>query len=141
VAQLTGAWRELLDLGRDLGIVPAAHTTRREQAAHAEQGGLTQATAIAVATDAAVFGPRDPDDAAVARVWALVEETRHGATADFARWRRAWVAVNPASLWASRAAWRAPAAGSIRRPPASRGLGAVMTRLRRPGAMAGGTHR
>ncbi len=99
-ARVTGAWRELLDLGRDLGIVPAAHATRREQAAHAERHGLAHVASVAVATDAAVFGPDDPDDATAARIWALVEESRHGVMANLARWRRAWVAVNPASLWA-----------------------------------------
>jgi len=110
-ARVAGAWRELLDLGRDLGVAPVAHATRREQAAHAEQHGLAHAVAVAVAADAAVFGQADPDEASVARIWALTEKSRHGATTPLARWRRAWVAVNPASLWASRAAF----AGGIRR--------------------------
>lgn len=107
-ARVAGAWRELLDLGRDMGIAPAAHATRREQATRAEQDGFPQAVAMAVAADAAVFGPRDPDDATAASVWALVDQVRRGATANLARWRRAWVAVNPASLWASRAALARP---------------------------------
>ncbi len=114
-ARVTGAWRELLDLGRDLGIVPVGHATRREQAAHAERHGLASVTTIAAAADAAVFGPGDPDDAAADRIWALVEESRHGATADLARWRRAWVAVNPASLWAARAAASAGRAARVGR--------------------------
>jgi len=104
----TGAWRELLDLGRDLGIAPVAYATRREHAAHAEQHGLARVTSVAVATDAAVFGREDPDEATVAHIWSLVEEARRGTTANLARWRRGWVAVNPASLWASRADWFAP---------------------------------
>lgn len=103
-ARVAGAWRELLDHGRDLGVAPVAHATRREQAEHAEQHGLAHAVDVAVAADAAVFGQADPDEASVARIWALAEKSRHGATAPLARWRRAWVAVNPASLWASRAA-------------------------------------
>jgi hypothetical protein len=102
------AWREVLDLGRDLGIVPAAYATRREQAAYAERHGLARVTTIAAAADAAVFGPGDPDDAVAGQIWALVRESRHGATAGLARWRRAWVAVNPASL-------RAMPAGGTRR--------------------------
>ncbi len=101
-ARVTGAWRELLDFGRDLGVVPAAHATRREQAAHAERHGLAHVAVVAVATDAAVFGPEAPDDATAVRIWALVEESRHGVLGNLARWRRAWVAVNPASLWAAR---------------------------------------
>lgn len=101
-ARVTGAWRELLDFGRDLGIVPDAHATRREHAAQAERRGLRHAAVVAVATDAAVFGPDDPDDAAASRVWALVDEARRDATASLTRLRRAWVAVNPASLWPAR---------------------------------------
>ena len=107
-ARVAGAWRELADLGRDLGITPVARTaTRREQAAHAEANGLPGAGGVAVAADAAVFGPADPDGAAAAEVWALVETVRRGAIAPLPRGRRAWIAVNPASLWR-------PALGSSR---------------------------
>ena len=58
---------------------------------------------MADAADAATFGPADPDGAAAARVWQLVAAARRGATAALPRWRRAWVVVNPRSLWASRA--------------------------------------
>jgi len=101
--RVAGAWRELLDLGRDLGIGSAAPTaTRREQAARAEPSGLPAAGAVAAAADAAIFGPADPDDAAAAQVWALADEARRGAMARLSRRRRAWVAVNPAGLVAPR---------------------------------------
>jgi hypothetical protein len=77
--------------------------TRREFAAYAESRGLPSARAVADAADAATFGPADPDGAAAALVWQLVAAARRGATAALPRWRRAWVAVNPRSLWASRA--------------------------------------
>ncbi len=106
-ARAAGAWRELIDLGRDLGIGPAAAgapaPTRREFAARAEALGLSSAGAVAAAADAVTFGPADPDNAAAARLWALVAEARRTATAGLPRHRRAWVAVNPASLLASRA--------------------------------------
>jgi hypothetical protein len=122
-ARVAGAWCELIDLGRDLGIKrsasatpepsvtpgPAASVTgggamtRREFAAYAEARGLPAASDVAVAADTATFGPTDPDGAAVDRVWQLVETSRRGARARLPRWRRAWVTVNPASLWASRA--------------------------------------
>jgi len=114
-ARVAGAWRELIDFGRDLGIKPAAAEganaaapagtalTRRELAALAANHGLPSALAVAVAADAAVFGPADPDTEIAARVWSLVREARRGAMAALPRRRRAWVAVNPASLWASRA--------------------------------------
>jgi len=137
------AWRELVDLSRDLGITadvtgageagrPAALAaaggalTRREFAAYAESRGLRSARDVAAAADAATFGPADPDGAAAKRVWALVAAARRGATASLPRWRRAWVAVNPASLLASRAAIGRVVAG-IRRS------------LRASGASAGGS--
>jgi hypothetical protein len=134
--RVAGAWRELTDLSRDLGIVertadagrlPGAAgatsapatvkgaLTRREFAAYAEGRGLPSAAAVASAADAATFGPADPDGAAARRVWDLVAAARRGATASLPRWRRTWVAVNPASLWAS---WpvTAGAVGRRRRP-------------------------
>jgi Transglutaminase-like superfamily/TgpA N-terminal domain len=168
-ARVAGAWRELIDLGRDLGIERGAAVTpgapappgaagaagspgssgtpgpavsvagggamtRREFAAYAEARGLSAASAVAVAADAATFGPADPDGAAVRHVWQLVETARRGATARLPRWRRTWVAVNPASLWASRAvldravaqARRAARSRAVR-GPAARGHGRART--------------
>ena len=106
-ARVAGAWRELVDLGRDLGIsageASAPAPTRREFAAYAEKHGLADARAVAVAADAAVFGPADPDDAAVTQVWQLVTAARKAGTSSLPLRRRLWVAVNPVSLWASRA--------------------------------------
>ena len=99
-----GAWLELLDLGRDLGIERPANATRREFARTAERGGIAGALVVARAADAAAFRRDEPDDVAVTRVWTLAEQARRNATGPLARWRRAWVAVNPASLWASRPA-------------------------------------
>lgn len=138
-ARVAGAWRELIDLGRDLGIGRAASVapgpaasvagggamTRREFAAYAQARGLSAASAVAVAADAATFGAADPDGAAVARIWQLVERSRRDATAPLPRWRRAWVTVNPASLWASRAVIDRAVARTRRagRRPAARGSG------------------
>jgi hypothetical protein len=107
-ARVAGGWRELVDLGRDLGIGPAGPgapaPTRREFAARAETEGLPAAGAVAAAADAAVFGPADPDDAAAVRTWQLVAEARRAAMAGLPLRRRLWVAVNPASLLSSRRA-------------------------------------
>jgi Transglutaminase-like superfamily len=169
-ARVEGAWRELMDLGRDLGIQRAAPATpgtapllagggamtRREFAAYAEARALPAAAAVAAAADAAIFGPADPDGAAVARVWQLVETSRRDAKAPMPRWRRAWVTINPASLWASRAAIDRAVARTLRaRHPAARGSGrsrgsggthhsggARTARGRRRGeAIAGGAYR
>jgi hypothetical protein len=156
-ARVAGAWRELIDLSRDLGIAAATPDaggtpdaagtptttaaagatiatratagaggtpTRREFAAYAESRGLPSARAVAVAADAAIFGPADPDGAAAARVWQLVAAARRGAIAPLPRWRRVWVAVNPASLWARRAAMDraiARARRAVRGPGGGRG--------------------
>jgi hypothetical protein len=113
--RIAGAWRELVDLSRDLGALRAVRAegapgpapgapgalgalTRREFAAYAESRGLPSAREVADAADAAVFGAADPDGAAAAQVWQLVATARRGATARLPWWRRAWVAVNPASL-------------------------------------------
>jgi len=112
--------------------------TRREFAAYAEARGLPAASDVAVAADAASFGPTDPDSMAVARVWQLVETSRRGARAPLPRWRRAWVTVNPASLWASRAMTGRAAAQARRagRRPAPRGPG----RSRGSGGSGGSQH-
>jgi hypothetical protein len=132
-ARVAGAWRELVDLGRDLGIAAdgaaASAPTRREFAAHAEEHGLKEARAVAIAADAAVFGPADPDGAAVGEVWRLVATARRAATSGLPLRRRVWVAVNPVTLWASRATLdrlRAAArsqAARIPRPGPPRGQG------------------
>ena len=136
-ARVAGAWRELVDLSRDMGIVTSAPgaagepgvaggtPTRREFAAYADSRGVRSARDVAVAADAATFGPADPDGAAVTRVWALVATARRDTTASLSRWRRAWVAVNPASLFASRAAIGRAVAGARRaaRAPVASGRG------------------
>lgn len=128
--------------------------TRREFAAYVAARGLPAASAVAVAADAATFGPADPDGAAVARVWQLVETSRREARAPLPRWRRAWVTVNPASLWASRPvidqavararrAGRRPAApGSGRSGGTHHSSGARTAHgQRRGGAIPGGAYR
>lgn len=99
-ARASGAWRDLLDFCRDLGVVLAPDGTRREQATEAEQRALPGFSAVADAADAAVFGPGDPDEATIARIWGLADTARDGAAATLGAWLRLWIAVNPASLWA-----------------------------------------
>jgi hypothetical protein len=150
-ARIAGAWNELTDLSRDLGIaaavpdqaVPdqagpdAAGTpraaavsggipTRREFAADAESRGLASARAVADAADEATFGPAEPDSAAVKRVWDLVEAARQASTAPLSRRRRWWIAVNPASLWRPAVGASRTAIARARRAaqaPAARGSG------------------
>ena len=152
-ARVAGAWRELVDLGRDLGIAAAEASaqapTRREFAAYAEEHGLVDARAVAVAADAAVFGPADPDDAAVTRVWQLVAAARKAATSGLPLRRRLWVAVSPVSLWASRvtldrlrdaarsAASRVPRRGAPRTRPGAPRRPGPRPGVARPGPRGG----
>jgi Transglutaminase-like superfamily len=118
--RVAGAWRELTDLSRDLGVAAMAGApTRREFAAYAEGHGLLSARSVADAADAATFGPADPDGAAARHVWEMVSVARRGATATLPLWRRAWVAANPASLLAAHPAIGAAAARARRTARAS----------------------
>lgn len=113
VARVAGAWAELVDLGRDLGIAPQPSLTRRElcfpggatplstprhRGEDPTLGSIPGALDVATAVDAAMFAPGDPGPATADQVWALVAQAREGALAALPRWRRAWVAINPASL-------------------------------------------
>lgn len=98
-ARAAAAWRELLDLGRDLGIERPGNATRREQAAHAESSGLPRAAPVAAAADAATFGAEAPDAATAQAVWALADEARRATRSALPPVRRVWVALNPASLF------------------------------------------
>jgi hypothetical protein len=102
VARAGGAWAELVDLGRDLGIACQPALTRREQA---RASGMPGAEAVAMAADAVTFAPGDPGRAAADHVWELLAQARAGALRGLPRWRRLWVSVNPASLLAARAEW------------------------------------
>jgi hypothetical protein len=68
--RVAGAWNELIDVCRDLGVdVPAART-RREQAVAVATGDLT---GLAYSGDAAVFGPGQPSDADADAYWSMTQ--------------------------------------------------------------------
>lgn len=70
--RVAGAWREVVDRAADLGTDLSGTGTRRELA-------LAMATpaafALASETDAAVFGPAEPSEETVDKVWARATET------------------------------------------------------------------
>ncbi|MGZ3147133.1 transglutaminase domain-containing protein [Lentzea chajnantorensis] len=81
-------WHELVDHARDLGARVPRGLTRRQEAtllAGFDLGGL------AVRADAHVFGPGQPDQAAVDAYWADVREARKRMRTGVPRWRR-WLA-------------------------------------------------
>jgi hypothetical protein len=88
-----GAWDELLDRVRELGIATPTPTTRRRTAealdpllAAAAAGGSVRV--LASRTDDAVFSGREPDDAEVDAVWSEVIGTVAATRDGLSWWRR-----------------------------------------------------
>jgi hypothetical protein len=96
-ARFASGWRELLDQARDLGHPVPSQRTRREQA-RALSGGPRN---LALAADAAVFGPDDPSPQQIATYWEAVAMARKDLRRAVGRWRRIWSVVTPASLLSS----------------------------------------
>ena len=86
-AQVVGAWNELVDLTRDLGIRIPTHLTRRGQARFLVGD---EAAKLAARGDAAVFGPDQPSETEVTAYWTAVDivtwQVRSG-LGWLARWR------------------------------------------------------
>ncbi|HMC38258.1 MAG TPA: hypothetical protein VKI19_01260, partial [Acidimicrobiales bacterium] len=84
-AQVAGAWSELVDLCRDLGLSVPGRITRREQAAAV---ALADLAPLARRGDASIFGPGEPTDADVAEYWSSVDAARHQMRSGVSRVRR-----------------------------------------------------
>lgn len=89
----SGAWLELVDTARDLGIDVSRGTTRQAQAAAIGCGDE-----LAWAADRAIFGIDDPDPAGAAAYWRAVDAERRALLAGVTRRQRVVAALNPASL-------------------------------------------
>jgi transglutaminase-like putative cysteine protease len=98
-AQVVGAWNEVLDAARDMGLTPPPRSTRREAAAGLPAGS---ATALASEADAAVFGPDAPDKAVSTSVWRRSEETIRAMRATLDPRHRLLASISLASLRRSR---------------------------------------
>lgn len=97
-SRLAGAWAELLDHTRDLGLRPVRDGTRREQARSLEALDVGR---LAQSADQGVFGPGEPADDQVRDYWDRVELFRRATVSELSRWRRWRTALSPASLRAS----------------------------------------
>ncbi|MFD4639050.1 DUF3488 and transglutaminase-like domain-containing protein [Lentzea sp. NPDC058436] len=86
--RLATGWRELVDHARDLGAKVPKGLTRRQEANLLAPFGVHS---LAVHADDHVFGPGDPDQAAVDAYWAAVREARARMRSTVPRWRR-WLA-------------------------------------------------
>ena len=89
-----GAWQELVDSARDLGLAVPARRSRPAQASLLGAGSLD----LAHAADDAVFGPAPPDLSAAESYWRAVLESRSHLGAGLPWWRRWLAPFNLASL-------------------------------------------
>ncbi|MEO6511853.1 MAG: transglutaminase-like domain-containing protein, partial [Nocardioides sp.] len=89
-----GAWQELVDRARDLGLPVPAHRSRPSQAVALGPATLP----LARTADDAVFGAAAPSPDAADSYWGSVLEVRGGLGPDVPSWRRWLAPFNPASL-------------------------------------------
>lgn len=92
-ARIVGAWRELLDLARDLGQAIPPGLGRAEQGAR-----LGLDPTLAVTAQTALFARDRPADGQAKAFWAQVHEQRREMRRRVGPLRRAWAPWNPASL-------------------------------------------
>ncbi|MDE3206107.1 MAG: hypothetical protein KGQ66_18015 [Acidobacteriota bacterium] len=69
--QVAGAWSDLIDRCRDLGIVVPGMRTRSEQASTVGTADLAE---LARRGDASIFGPGNPSDSEVADYWSAIDQ-------------------------------------------------------------------
>lgn len=103
VAQVSGAWREVLDVAHDFGA-RAPRGRSRAQAAAALDARFPDSGvgALAFEADRFVFGPGHPSRAQTRAYWEQAEQATGRIRSSASRWRRLRAAVSPASfeLWA-----------------------------------------
>lgn len=90
--RFAGAWDELLDTARDLGV-PVSYGTRPQQAA-----ALGVPVSLARAADVATFSAEPPSAESGADYWDAVAGTGASLRGRAPRWRRWLAPLNPASL-------------------------------------------
>lgn len=93
-ARYAGAWDELVDRARDLGVPVSGRTTRPAQAV-----ALDRAGDLALLADRRIYSAEDLEAAEAAEFWRLVHSELRELDATRPRWRRWWAALNPRSLW------------------------------------------
>lgn len=112
--QLTGAWRELADRMRDLGVRPAAGATRRESAyAAADRYDVVPVVTLAHTADRHVYGADEPTPEEARAYWADVDTALKRIRRATPWWRRLLARFSLASV-----PWRAGVervSGGVRR--------------------------
>ncbi len=89
-----GAWDELVDRARDLGVPVTVRATRPAQAAELDRAGD-----LATHADRVIFSVAELDAAGAREFWQLVHSELRKLDGTRPRWRRWWAVVNPRSLW------------------------------------------
>ena len=93
--RVAGAWLELLDRMRDLGVAIPAHGTRRQRAAAMD---YPQLTAFAARIDEGVFAPDAPSADSATAVWADVDSFLRRLVRTRTRTARLRAALDPRTL-------------------------------------------
>jgi hypothetical protein len=99
--QVAGAWSDVFDQCRDLGLVLPKGATRLELSRRIEIDAVTE---MAVAANTATFGMTDPTEADVARLWMQASSTRRQLLGGLTRWRKFMARFNLRSLLPDRLA-------------------------------------
>ncbi|MXG90893.1 transglutaminase domain-containing protein [Nocardioides flavescens] len=103
VARASGAWREVADRARDLGIrIPAGGTRVENGLLMNERHAAASPVALASKADRFVFGPGQPDPAEVEDYWRDVRTAMRRMSRGAPLWRRPLAVFSPASI-----PWRA----------------------------------
>lgn len=100
-SQVAGAWADVFDQCRDLGMVRLRKGTRLEQSRVIDDPGVSD---LAVAVDTATFGPQAPSQQQIDQLWMRSAEVRRRLLFSRGFWRRFWAQVNPRSLLPERLA-------------------------------------
>ena len=117
--RLGGAWQEVCDQARDIGILIPTDATRRE-VARMIPAELWEARPLADRIDDAMFGFVEPDEKTVESVWSEAERDREAMLASLPTRPRLRARLSLMSLRPKRAAKRVQAAARAAAAAASR---------------------
>lgn len=92
--RFAGAWLELVDRARDLGVPVPPGSTRPAQARAVDE----TLTPLAQQADAEIFGANPPQPGAASGYWESVHTELKRVTSERKPWRRVWAWFNPTSL-------------------------------------------
>jgi hypothetical protein len=92
-ARVVGAWRELVDLGQDLGVSVPSGATREAQGV-----ALGTPPELAQHADDLIFGRTPPEILEADEYWRAVDQARRALAQEHPRWRQVRAQFSPRSL-------------------------------------------